>query len=248
MQCVNCGHENPSDAKFCGRCGTSLTAPARTAAPTPAPAASAIGAVPSPSGSERQTAKFIVLGAVVILLGVGGYLGYQMFGGGLPEMPPISAPTMETAKPAPMPEPPKDAAPAAVPAPEAAPATAPAATEPMKEEAAPAAEPTKAEEPVKAEPPVPAPPKATPAPKPAPKAPPPPPKAAPPTAPPHVAPQPQAAPAEQARPDRWALMAQEMEACKREPFLNRVVCEQKVGQKYCKGYWGLVPECGGKAQ
>ncbi len=43
-------------------------------------------------------------------------------------------------------------------------------------------------------------------------------------------------------------MKQEMEACKREPFFNRVVCEQKVGQKYCAGYWGLVPECGGKAE
>ena len=246
MKCVNCGHENPSDAKFCGRCGTSMTAPAPAAAPPPSPAAPAIGAVPPPSGSERQTAKFIVLGAVVILLGVGGYLGYQMLGGGMPEMPPISAPTMETAKPAPTPEPPKDAAPAAAPAPEAAPAAAPAATEPMKEEASPAVEPPRAEEPVKAEPPVPAPPTATSAPKSAPKAPRPPP----PTAAPHVAPQPapQAAPAEPARPDRWALMAQEMEACKREPFLNRVVCEQKVGQKYCKGYWGLVPECGGNAQ
>jgi hypothetical protein len=50
-----------------------------------------------------------------------------------------------------------------------------------------------------------------------------------------------AAPASQA--DRWEQMRQAYEACNRESFMDRLACNQRVGQQYCKGYWGLVPQC-----
>lgn len=50
-----------------------------------------------------------------------------------------------------------------------------------------------------------------------------------------------AAPAPQV--DRWELMRQAHEACSRESLFDRLACNHRVGQQYCKGYWGLVPQC-----
>ena len=45
------------------------------------------------------------------------------------------------------------------------------------------------------------------------------------------------------QPDRWKLMREAMGRCSGESFLKRVTCEQAVGQQYCEGYWGKVPQC-----
>jgi len=229
MKCLKCGHDNASEAKLCGSCGAVMAGSTPSAATLPPVSASA--------GSPRRTAKIIVLGTLALVVAAVGFLGYKMFGGG--GMPSPSMPAMEAPKP-PAAEARKDESPAA-PAPQqgAQPAAQGAST--------PAVEPAKAPEPPTAAEPV------TPAP-----------EAAPPKAPASKAPASKAAPAPaqrpapaataapkspaKAAPDRWAMMAAEMEACKREPFLTRVVCEQKVGQKYCAGYWGLVPQCGGQAK
>jgi hypothetical protein len=50
-----------------------------------------------------------------------------------------------------------------------------------------------------------------------------------------------AAPAPQA--DRWELMRQAHEVCSRESMFDRLACNYRVGEQYCKGYWGLVPQC-----
>ncbi|MEP7183893.1 MAG: zinc ribbon domain-containing protein [Betaproteobacteria bacterium] len=247
MKCISCGHDNAPEAKFCGRCGTAMATAAPVAPAAPAAAPVSPPAVPAPKGSPRRTAKIIVLGALALVLGGGGYVGYKIFNGGGSSMMPI--PSMESPKLPPMQvEPQKDAAP--VPQ-ETSPAQgAPSTAEPPKDAEPAPAEPPKAVEPAPAPAPEPVPPKAEPPKASPPKAPAPAPKAAPkasPKAPPKAAPS-QAAPAEPPRPDRWALMAQEMENCKRQSFLDRVVCEQKVGQKYCAGYWGTVPQCGGKSQ
>ncbi len=230
MKCLKCDHDNAADAKFCGVCGAAMPASTPLAATQPMSPP-----IPASTGSPRSTAKFIVLGAVVLVLAAVGFLVYKMFGGGgmLP------TPAMEARKP-PAAEAQKDESPAA-PQQDARPASQGASTSP------PAAEPAKTpERPTATEPVTPAPgaapkapaSKAAPAPaqRPVPSA-----KAAPKSSG-------QAASVEAARPDRWAMMAAEMEACKREPFLTRVVCEQKVGQNYCAGYWGLVPQCGGQAK
>ena len=50
-----------------------------------------------------------------------------------------------------------------------------------------------------------------------------------------------AAPAPQT--DRWEQMRLAYEACNKESFLDRLACNSRVGQQYCKGYWGTVPQC-----
>ena len=45
--------------------------------------------------------------------------------------------------------------------------------------------------------------------------------------------------------DRWAQMAAEQQQCKTENLFNRVICDQKVRLRYCKDYWGTVPQCPG---
>jgi hypothetical protein len=45
------------------------------------------------------------------------------------------------------------------------------------------------------------------------------------------------------QPDRWEQMRQAYEVCNRESLFDRLACNQRVGQQYCKGYWGLVPQC-----
>jgi hypothetical protein len=52
---------------------------------------------------------------------------------------------------------------------------------------------------------------------------------------------PPAAPASQT--DRWEQMRLAYEACNKESFLDRLACNSRVGQQYCKGYWGTVPQC-----
>ncbi len=45
------------------------------------------------------------------------------------------------------------------------------------------------------------------------------------------------------RPDRWELMKDELARCARDNVLSRLACEQRVGIRYCDGYWGKVPQC-----
>ena len=49
------------------------------------------------------------------------------------------------------------------------------------------------------------------------------------------------APAAQA--DHWEQMRQAYEVCNRESLFDRLACNQRVGREYCKGNWGLVPQC-----
>jgi hypothetical protein len=44
-------------------------------------------------------------------------------------------------------------------------------------------------------------------------------------------------------PDRWKEMRDAMARCAGDNFFKRVACEQGVGQQYCEGYWGKVPQC-----
>ena len=44
-------------------------------------------------------------------------------------------------------------------------------------------------------------------------------------------------------PDRWKEMREAMARCAGDNFFKRVACEQGVGQQYCEGYWGKVPQC-----
>ncbi|MDQ6924010.1 MAG: hypothetical protein M3Z74_07530 [Pseudomonadota bacterium] len=44
-------------------------------------------------------------------------------------------------------------------------------------------------------------------------------------------------------PDRWKQMREAMARCAGDNFFKRVACEQGVGQQYCEGYWGKVPQC-----
>jgi len=43
--------------------------------------------------------------------------------------------------------------------------------------------------------------------------------------------------------DRWKQMAEAMAQCHREDFFSRVGCEQRVGRRFCDGYWGTVTQC-----
>jgi len=46
-----------------------------------------------------------------------------------------------------------------------------------------------------------------------------------------------------AQPDRWQQMREAMARCAGDNFFKRVACEQGVGQQYCEGFWGKVPQC-----
>jgi hypothetical protein len=59
--------------------------------------------------------------------------------------------------------------------------------------------------------------------------------------PPRQAAAPVMAPAPQ--PDRWEQMRQAYELCNKESLFDRLGCNSRVGQQYCKGYWGTVPQC-----
>jgi hypothetical protein len=45
--------------------------------------------------------------------------------------------------------------------------------------------------------------------------------------------------------DRWAQMAAEQQQCQKENLFNRVICDQRVRLRFCKDYWGTVPQCPG---
>jgi hypothetical protein len=49
--------------------------------------------------------------------------------------------------------------------------------------------------------------------------------------------------AQAAQQDRWELMRQAYEVCNKESLFDRLACNSRVGQQYCKGYWGTVPQC-----
>jgi hypothetical protein len=38
-------------------------------------------------------------------------------------------------------------------------------------------------------------------------------------------------------------MEAEMDACGKDNFLEKIVCQQKIRLRYCDGYWGSVPQC-----
>jgi hypothetical protein len=40
-------------------------------------------------------------------------------------------------------------------------------------------------------------------------------------------------------------MAAEQRECQKENVFARVLCDQKVRLRYCKDYWGTVPQCPG---
>ena len=44
-------------------------------------------------------------------------------------------------------------------------------------------------------------------------------------------------------PNRWQQMREAMARCAGDNFFKRVACEQGVGQQYCEGFWGKVPQC-----
>jgi hypothetical protein len=51
------------------------------------------------------------------------------------------------------------------------------------------------------------------------------------------------APSPTAQPDRWQQMREAMARCAGDNFFKRVACEQGVGQQFCEGFWGKVPQC-----
>jgi hypothetical protein len=61
--------------------------------------------------------------------------------------------------------------------------------------------------------------------------------------PPAPAPAPAPAAKAPARPDRWAQMDTELRTCSNANFLEKVLCEQKIRNRYCDGFWGKVPQC-----
>jgi hypothetical protein len=50
-------------------------------------------------------------------------------------------------------------------------------------------------------------------------------------------------PSQTAQPDRWQQMREAMARCAGDNFFKRVACEQGVGQQFCEGFWGKVPQC-----
>jgi len=38
-------------------------------------------------------------------------------------------------------------------------------------------------------------------------------------------------------------MDTELRACGNVNFLEKVVCEQRIRNRYCDGFWGKVPQC-----
>jgi len=242
MKCSVCGNESKPDARFCPHCGATLKSAAEGAPASPVPGAGVMATATAPTATGRvaappaQTARVVGLILVVAAIAVVGYFGYRVL---MPDERAQKVAAVEAPKP-PLAQPatPSKEAPATVPA---APETAKAdATAPPPTAAAPGAEGAK-----------PAPkagatkaPAATPPAKAATKAP-----ASPPAAPPAASAPAAAAPAPTPAappPDRWQMMKDDLARCAREDFLSRVVCEQKVGLKYCEGYWGKVPQCPGK--
>jgi hypothetical protein len=225
-----------------------MSRPAMTMATAPAPAA-----MPSPSPSGKTIGIIAGVVAGFVVLGVGGYFGYRMLFSGesssriaTSEMPRSTAPALT-----PAPEPQKDAMPVPQPPPQdtasmkSAPAmppdsgakaatkgkdaTAAASTTAPGSTAAPGAAAPKMDSG-----------KAPPAKASNPPGPPGPPGSLLSTADvPGVTAQGRAP----AQPDRWQQMREAMARCAGDNFFKRVACEQGVGQQYCEGFWGKVPQC-----
>jgi hypothetical protein len=45
------------------------------------------------------------------------------------------------------------------------------------------------------------------------------------------------------QPDRWQQYADAIAGCASEKFFARFMCEQKTRGRFCEGYWGKVPQC-----
>jgi hypothetical protein len=213
----------------------------------PPAAAPAPTAVPPAAPSGKTVGIIAGVVAVLVVIGVGGYFGYRML------FPSASSSRVATSvmpastapEPAPVPEPPKNVV--AVPKPPAqdavsmksAPATPPdssvndaaaakdltaAASTKAPGAAAPTMDATKT----------------------------PPTKASNPPGAPGSSPPIDEAPAitaqgrtssATAQPDRWQQMREAMARCAGDNFFKRVACEQGVGQQFCEGFWGKVPQC-----
>jgi hypothetical protein len=207
---------------------------------------------PSPSGKTIGIIAGVVAGLVV--LGVGGYFGYRMlfpseFPGRIAtsEVPGSTTPALT-----PAPEPPKDAVPAPRPPAEDTVSMKPAPAMPLdsvakattKDKDATAAVSTTAPGSTKA--PGEAVPKMDSSKAPPSKAtnPPGPTGSSPSTAEaPGITAQGRTPTQQTAQPDRWQQMREAMARCAGDNFFKRVACEQAVGQQYCEGFWGKVPQC-----
>ncbi len=61
MKCSKCGHENKDNAKFCTKCGGSLSAPSEG------------------GSSDSSNSKFVIIALVVVILILVGVIGYFAF-------------------------------------------------------------------------------------------------------------------------------------------------------------------------
>jgi hypothetical protein len=208
---------------------------------------------PSPSGKTVGIIAGVVAGLVV--LGIGGYFGYRMlFPGGFPERiatregPRSTTPALT---PEPEPEPPKDAVPAPRPTAQDTVSVKPAPAMPLdsmakattKDKDATAAVSTTAPGSTKA--PGEAVPKMDSSKAPSKATSPPGPSGSSPstTEAPGITAQGRTSTQQAAQPDRWQQMREAMARCAGDNFFKRVACEQAVGQQYCEGFWGKVPQC-----
>jgi len=228
-------------------------APPVAAPPPPAappPAGTEVPAVPAQSSSRSLVIAGI---AIVVVLGIAGYVGYRMLAGeGSKQVTATAEPPKAETPPAPSAEPGKESAttpepPSSVTAASSPPAPAgsaaatpsastapplpgqPATTEGVqpRTSVAKTTPKTAPAQPVQTMPAqaTPAAPAATPAPR----------KALPPT------------PTVTAQVDRWQMYADEMAQCAKESFFARVGCQQRTRAHYCDGYWGKVAQCPGNA-
>ncbi len=206
----------------------------------PAPSVPAYDVAP-----KKLNVIFLLLG-LAALVGVGGYIGYKVFG-----VPTDVRDTLSKGEAPPL-MPPTTAAPSNATGEMARPAEDKTTAPPVASPAPPASPPEADKSPPDTTPKVeakPAPPKSSAAPKDAR-----PPASTPTTQPLSAAqaPAPRAAGAGNAASevtppaqDRWAQMGDELRQCQRESFLSRVVCDQRVRLRFCDGYWGKVAQCPG---
>ncbi|MGH9408810.1 MAG: zinc-ribbon domain-containing protein [Vicinamibacterales bacterium] len=88
MNCPNCRHENPNDARFCAQCGAPLTQPAPVAPATPTSTA------PAAQPAGRRKASLIVLALVFCaLLLAGGMYAFHAVANKAPAPAPVGTPT-----------------------------------------------------------------------------------------------------------------------------------------------------------
>lgn len=97
MFCPKCGHENPDEAKFCGRCGAAITVTAtvptspispvpQTSSTSPTPQASSKPAAPGPGGAVVSSGMKLGISVVSIIIPiVGVIMGIIYMGDSNPE-------------------------------------------------------------------------------------------------------------------------------------------------------------------